>query len=170
MPETLETSETIASQSSQYLTFKLDEEVFAFDISRVREVLEHPRITRVPRTPVFLRGVINLRGHVVPVIDIKQKFGMEKTLQTIDSCIIIVEIKIEDEITVIGAMADSVREVIDLDPGEIEPPPRIGTRLDTSFIKGMGKKSDLFIIILDIDRVFSIDQLSLVNKPGIPGE
>jgi purine-binding chemotaxis protein CheW len=155
------TNSTNSTESNQFLTFKLGDEVFALDISRVREVLEHPRITKVPGTPEFMRGVINLRGRVVPVIDIKLKFDMGKTEKTIDTCIIIVEIKIDDEITVLGAMADSVREVIDLESSEIEPAPRIGTRLDTSFIKGMGKKNDLLIMILDIDRVFSIDQLSL---------
>ena len=149
--------------SNQYLSFKLGEEIFALEISSVREVLEFTRVTKVPNTPEFMRGVINLRGGVVPVVDMKLKFGMGKTEATIDTCIIIVEIIIDDELTILGAMADSVREVMQLQQDEIEPPPRIGTRLDVDFIKGMGKKDDEFIIILDINNVFSIQELSAVS-------
>lgn len=161
------------NDSNQYLSFKLSDEIFAFDISRVREVLEFNKVTRVPRTPAFMKGVINLRGRVVPVIDMKQKFGMGITEKTIDTCIIIVEIMIDDEITVLGTMADAVQEVMELEPHHIEPAPRIGTRLNTAFIKGMGKKDDEFIIILDIDRVFSLAELAAVKEirePGNPAE
>ena len=157
---------TVASsiaQTIQYLTFKLDDEVFALDISKVREVLDFTFVTKVPRTPEFMRGVINLRGSVVPVIDMRLKFGMSRTEKTVNTCVIIVEINLEGERLVIGALADSVQEVVDLDASQIEPPPRIGTRLKTEFIKGMGKRGDHFIIILDIDRIFSTDELSLVS-------
>lgn len=151
------------TETTQYLTFKLDDEVFALDISQVREVLDFTAITKVPRTPDFMRGVINLRGSVVPVVDMRLKFDMSKTEQTVNTCIIIVEINIENERIVLGALADSVQEVIELGPGQIEPAPRIGTRLHTEFIKGMGKRDESFIIILDIDRIFSIDELATVG-------
>lgn len=154
------------TETMQYLTFRLDAEVFALDIAKVREVLDYTSITRVPRTPEFMRGVINLRGSVVPVVDMRLKFGMTKTEQTVNTCIIIVEINLDGDMTVLGALADSVQEVIDLGAGQIEPAPRIGTRLRTEFIRGMGKQDDRFVIILDIDKIFSTDELSLVQDAG----
>jgi len=148
------------TETSQYLTFKLEEEVFALDISKVREVLDFTDVTKVPETPAFMLGVINLRGSVVPVVDMRLKFGMDRTEKTVNTCIIIVEIEIDGETTILGALADSVQEVMDLDPDQIEPPPRIGTRLKTKFIKGMGKRDNQFIIILDIDKVFSAEDLA----------
>lgn len=150
--------------SNQYLSFNLKNEVFALDISRVREVLEFDKVTRVPQVPEFMRGVINLRGRVVPVVDMKLKFGMGETDKTVNTCIIIVELTIDDEMTVLGAMADSVKEVIQLEPDEIEPAPRIGTHLNTEFIKGMGKKDEEFIIILNINKVFSLEELTIVKE------
>jgi purine-binding chemotaxis protein CheW len=152
------------TETTQYLTFKLDSEIFALDISQVREVLDYTTTTKVPRTPDFMRGVINLRGSVVPVVDMRLKFGMPPTEKTVNTCVIIVEINVDNERIVLGALADSVQEVLDLEPGSIEPAPRIGTRLRTDFIKGMGKRADQFIIILDIEKVFSADELALVNE------
>ena len=154
------------TETTQYLTFKLEGEVFALDIAKVREVLDFTQITKVPRTPEFMRGVINLRGSVVPVIDMRLKFGMSRTEKTVNTCIIIVEISIDGETTVLGALADSVQEVMELEPGQIEPAPRIGTRLNTEFIRGMGTHGEEFIIILDIDRVFSADELASVRDTG----
>lgn len=151
------------TESTQYLTFKLDDEVFALDISQVREVLDFTTVTKVPRTPDFMRGVINLRGSVVPVVDMRLKFGMTKTEQTVNTCIIITEITLDGEKLVIGALADSVQEVIELDPNQIEPGPRIGTRLNTDFIKGMGKRDDQFIIILEINKIFSSEELAAAH-------
>ena len=149
--------------TGQFLTFKLDEEIYALDILQVREVLDYTTITKVPKMPQFMRGVINLRGGVVPVVDLRLKFGLAITENTVDTCIIIMEISLDGETTLLGALADSVQEVITLDSEQIEPPPKIGTRLNTEFIKGMGKKNDDFIIILDIDRVFSAEELNLVQ-------
>ncbi len=151
------------TQTGQYLAFMLDQEVYALDIMQVREVLDYTEITKVPRMPDFMRGVINLRGGVVPVVDLRFKFGMPATEKSVNTCIIIMENIIEGETTLIGALADSVREVLDLEPDQIEPAPKLGTRLKTGFIKGMGKKNDEFIILLDIERVFSADELSGVN-------
>jgi purine-binding chemotaxis protein CheW len=150
-------------ETTQYLTFKLDDEVFAIDIGKVREVLDFGTITKVPRTPEFMRGVINLRGSVVPVVDLRLKFGMSRTDRTVNTCIIIVEVTMDSETTILGALADSVQEVLDLGPDHIEPAPKIGTRLNTAFIKGMGKRDNKFIIILDIDKVFSTSELALVQ-------
>ncbi len=152
------------TQTTQYLTFRLEDEVFALDISKVREVLDFTTVTKVPRTPDFMRGVINLRGSVVPVVDMRLKFGMSITQKTVNTCVIIAEISLDNEKIVLGALADSVQEVLDLEPSQIEPPPRIGVRLKTEFIMGMGKQGDQFIIILDVDKVFSTDELSMVNS------
>lgn len=151
------------ADSTQYLTFTLAEEVFALDISQVREVLDFTSVTKVPRTPPYMRGVINLRGNVVPVVDMRVKFEMPAAAKTVNTCIIIVEIYVEGETTVLGAMADSVQEVLELEPGQIEPPPRIGTHLNTDFIRGMGKRGEQFIMILDIDKVFSAEELAAVS-------
>ena len=158
--------------TTQYLTFKLDDEVFALDIGKVREVLDFTSITKVPRTPEFMRGVINLRGSVVPVVDLRLKFGMARTEKTVNTCIIIVEVTVDNETTILGALADSVQEVMDLEPDHIEPAPKIGTRLSTEFIKGMGKRDNRFIIILDIDKVFSTSELALVQatQTAMPAE
>jgi purine-binding chemotaxis protein CheW len=154
------------TETGQYLTFKLDEEVFALDIVKVREVLDFTKITKVPRTPDFMLGVINLRGSVVPVVDMRLKFGLSKTETTVNTCIIIVEIELDGEVTVLGALVDSVQEVMELDPDQIEPPPRIGTRLDTKFIKGMGKQGEGFLIIVEIDKVFSVEELAMAQEMG----
>ncbi len=150
-------------EATQYLTFKLDREIFALDITKVREVLDFTSITKVPRTPPFMRGVINLRGSVVPVVDLRLKFGMPKTEQTVNTCIIITEVTVDGDITILGALADSVQEVLDIGSGHIEPAPKIGTKLRTDFIKGMGKHNDRFVLILDIDKVFSTDELAVVQ-------
>jgi purine-binding chemotaxis protein CheW len=152
------------NQTTQYLTFKLGAEVFALDISKVREVLDFTTVTKVPRTPEFMRGVINLRGSVVPVVDLRLKFGMSKTENGVNTCVIITEVTVDGDTTVLGALADSVQEVLDLEPGSIAPAPKIGTKLRTDFIKGMGKRDDRFIIILDIDKVFSSDELSIIQE------
>ena len=154
--------------TAQYLTFKLDGEVFALGIDKVREVLDYTSVTKVPQVPEFMRGVINLRGSVVPVVDMRLKFGMTRTDKTVNTCIIIVEINLEGETTVLGALADSVQEVLDLEPYQIEPAPKIGTKLRTEFIRGMGKRDEQFIIILDIDKVFTSAELAGVQTSGAP--
>ncbi len=153
-------------ETTQHLTFKLDEEVFATDISTVREVLEYTTVTKVPQTPDFMKGVINLRGGVVPVVDLRLKFGMSEAEKTVNTCVIIVEVSVDGESAVLGALADSVQEVLDLEADQIEPAPKIGTRLKTEFIKGMGKRDDQFIMILDINKVFSSDELAIVQDAG----
>jgi len=151
------------TETAQYLTFGLGEEEFALEITKVREVMDYTAITKVPRMPEFLSGVINLRGNVVPVIDLRLKLGMSATKKTADTCIVIMEIEVDGELIDMGALADSVQEVIDLDPAQIEPPPRLGTKLNTEFIQGMGKRDDKFLIILNIDKVLAVDELELIH-------
>jgi len=146
-------------ETSQFLTFTLDEEQYAVDVAKVREVLEYTKVTRVPRMPEYMCGVINLRGSVVPVIDLRLKFGLKAVERTINTSIVVMEIEMGEDTVILGALTDSVKEVIDFEAGDIEPAPRIGTKLETDFIKGMGKKNDSFIIILDIDKVFSPEEL-----------
>jgi purine-binding chemotaxis protein CheW len=160
-------AEAIATELTQYLSFKLSDEVFALDIVKVREVLEFTSVTKVPQTPDFMRGVINLRGGVVPVIDMKLKFGMGETEKDINTCVIITEVTMDDgETTVLGALADSVQEVFDMHEEDIEPAPRLGTQLNTEFLKGMGKKDEEFVLLLDIDKVFNLDELQAVGAAG----
>jgi purine-binding chemotaxis protein CheW len=151
------------TETTQYLTFKLDEEIFALDVAKVREILEYSSVTKVPQTPDFMRGVINLRGSVVPVIDLRLKFGMNATEQTVNTCIIVTEVAMEGETVLLGALADSVQEVDEMEPAQIEAAPHIGTKLNTDFIKGMGKQDGAFVMILDIDRVFGAEELARIN-------
>jgi purine-binding chemotaxis protein CheW len=150
-------SVTEITETRQYLTFRLGDQVFATDVAKVREVLDFTTITKIPRTPDFMSGVINLRGNVVPVVDLRLCFEMSKTEKTVSTCIVVVEMLLDGESNVIGALADSVEEVIDLEPEQIQPPPKIGARIRTDFIKGMGRRESQLIMILDIDRVFSAD-------------
>lgn len=154
------------TKPTKFVTYKLDGENYALDIDQVREVLDYTAITKVPQMPDFVRGVINLRGSVVPVVDLRTKFGLPPTQRTVDTRILIVEIVVDQESTVLGALADAVKEVIELEPDQIDPPPQIGTRLKTDFIRGVGKRDNEFIIILDVDRVFSSDELSAVQDAG----
>ncbi len=152
------------TETTQYLSFKLGEEIFAINVSQVREILDVIAITKVPQTPDFMQGVINLRGSVVPVMDMRLKFGMAATVRTVNTCIIVMEVTHGGESLVLGALADSVQEVLDLEPDQIEPAPRIGTRLRKEFIKGMGKHDERFIILLDIDQIFCSDELDLIGN------
>jgi len=154
------------TETRQYLTFKLGNEVFAIDVAKVREVLDLTNITAIPRTPDFMAGVINLRGNVVPVVDLRLCFEMSKTESSNNTCILVVEVLLDGESTIIGALADSVEEVIDLEPDQIQPAPRIGTHIRTNFIRGMGRRDEQFIMILDIDRVFSAEELAVLCGPG----
>jgi purine-binding chemotaxis protein CheW len=143
----------------QYLTFTLAEELFALNIASVKEILDQTDTTVIPNMPKFMRGVLNVRGHAIPVIDLRLKLGMTGTELTVDTCVINVEIGTEDNKSLIGVMADSVQEVVEFAPAEISPPPQMGAGVDTRFIFGMAKRGDRFVIILDIDGVVSADDL-----------
>jgi purine-binding chemotaxis protein CheW len=150
----------------QYLTFTLGEELFALGISSVREILDDKNITRIPRTPEYLRGVLNLRGHALPVVDLRLKFGMSKTEMTVETCVIVTEVRSDEETMELGALADAVQEVVELPPDQIDPPPRMGAAVDVAFIKGMGKIGEQFVIVLDVERIFSAEELSTVAAAG----
>ena len=139
----------------QYLTFTLGEETFAIEIINVREVTDYTEITVVPRMPTWLRGVINLRGNVVSVIDLRLKLGMPPSERTVDTCIVIMEVRMEGEVMPVGIVADCVQEVIHLLPEQISPAPKVGIGLNTDYIKGVGKRKDDFVIILNIDKIVS---------------
>ena len=147
-----------------YLTFTLGEELFSVEVSKVREVLDYTNITKIPRTPEYMRGVINLRGSVVPVMDLRLKFGMSRTENKRNTCIIVLEINTDEETIILGALADSVQEVFELEPDQIEPAPRFGTKFKAEFLRGMGKRDENFIMILDIDKVFTTDELSIIQE------
>jgi purine-binding chemotaxis protein CheW len=151
------------ARTDQYLTFTLAEETFAIEIVKVREVIDYVHLTRVPRMPVFLRGVINLRGSVVPVIDLRLILSMPAVEKTVDTCIIIAEVNMDGEPLHLGMLADSVQEVIDIDPSQIDPPPKLGSMLNTDFIRGMGKRGEGFFIILNIDQVLSTDEMAGID-------
>ena len=149
----------------QYLTFGLGEEVFALETGSVREVIELVSVTRIPKTPPFMRGVINLRGHAVPVVDLRIKFDMPTVADTVNTCIIIVDVEVEGESCSMGAIVDSVREVFEMGSDQINPPPRMGTSIRADFIRGMGKQNEEFIMILDIGKVFSPEELMVLLAP-----
>ncbi|MDD4731748.1 MAG: chemotaxis protein CheW [Desulfovibrio sp.] len=159
-------AEQVTTETNQYLTFTLGKEVFALDIATVREVLELTHVTRIPRTPDYMRGVINLRGHAVPVVGMRRKLNMKDVEDTINTCIIIVEVEYDGERTVLGALVDSVREVFEMAPESIEAAPKMGAAVKSEYIKGMGRQDDEFIIILDIARIFSAEELAAVQKIG----
>lgn len=140
-------------EATQYLTFVLDEEVFAVDVARVREILEFTTVTKIPQTQHYMRGVINLRGCVVPVVDMRVLFGLPEADATVNTCIVVIEVKSGDDPVVMGALTDSVREVMELEASQIEAAPKIGSRVKADFISGMGKYNNEFIMILNIDRM-----------------
>ncbi len=148
--------------TERFLTLTLGDELFALDIYSVREILDMTDITRIPQTPEFMLGVVNVRGNAVPVIDLRLKFGMEKGETTLNTRIVILEIKRGEEMSTIGAMADSVKEVLELESDRIDPPPRMGASIRSDFIRGIGKQDNKFILILDINKVFSAEELEAV--------
>ncbi len=147
----------------QYLTFFLADEEYAINIQRVKEIIEYTTVTKVPKVPEWIRGVINLRGNVVPVVDLTTRFGIEEHPVTKTTCIVIVEIDQDSERTVMGVIADAVNQVIDLAPKDIEEPPAFGTRVRLEYLLGMGKLGKKFALILNIDRVLSNTELLTVS-------
>ena len=158
--------ETTTASSQQYVTFSLGDELFGVEVTRAREILSVTPVTKVPQTPEYLLGVINLRGQVVPVVDMRLKLGLPVSEETEETCIIVVEVQVDGESIIVGALADAVREVLEIRTDQIEPAPRLGTRLKTEFITGMGKIGEQFLILLNIDRIFSSDELAVVQDAG----
>ncbi len=154
------------STSRQYLTFTLAGELYGVDIAQISEVMDYMPITRIPKTPDFLLGIINLRGKALPVVDMRLKFNLENIKRTVNTCIIITEVLMENEKAIMGALADSVQEVFEIHSKDIEPPPKMGAKINTEFIQGMARYDNQFIIIIDVNRVFSMEELSIVQEAG----
>jgi purine-binding chemotaxis protein CheW len=144
---------------NQFVTFYLAEEEYAVTLLKVTEILECAVLTRVPGTPAWIRGVLNLRGAVVPVVDLAMKFGMAPTSITRRTCVVVVELEHEGDRLVLGVMADAVHQVVELGPDEIQPPPSFGPKVRIDCIQGMGDNNGRFIVLLDIDRVLSSSEI-----------
>ncbi|MGD9158376.1 MAG: chemotaxis protein CheW [Desulfobacteraceae bacterium] len=165
--------ESIVTNAGLYLTFRLGEEIFAIDVSKVREVLDLSPITKIPQAAEFMRGVINVRGSVVPVVDMRMKSGMPPMEQTMDSRIVVMEISMDEKTIILGALADSVYDVREISLAQIDPAPQIGSFSEREIIKGIGKLEDEFVIILDIDLIFSseeIDGLQIADEHDVSHE
>jgi purine-binding chemotaxis protein CheW len=148
-----------ALEPTQYLTFMLGSEVFAISILQVKEIIEYHHLTEVPMMPPSVRGVINLRGAVVPVVDPLARFGRPSSPVGKKTCFVIVEVQSDEDRHVIGVIVDAVNEVLDIAATEIEPPPSFGTRLRGDFLKGMAKVNNRFVILLDVDQVLRLDEV-----------
>lgn len=159
-----EVSTALADKAGKYLTFVLADEEYGLEILKVQEIIKMMSITQVPRTPDFVRGVINLRGKVIPVMDLRLKFSMESQETTEKTCVIVVQVTREGESVTIGIIVDEVSEVLDIAGEQIEAAPDFGTSVDTNFILGMGKIDKKVVILLDIDKVLSSGELAALGK------
>ncbi|MEW5770072.1 MAG: chemotaxis protein CheW [Pseudomonadota bacterium] len=148
---------------SQYLTFALGGEMFAIGILHIKEIIEYGSLTEVPMMPAFIRGVINLRGAVVPVVDLSARFGKGASEITRKSCIVIIEVQTEDGKQDVGVVVDAVSEVLDIPAAEIEPAPAFGAKIRADFIAGMGKVNGRFVIILNVDKVLSVNEMAMLS-------
>lgn len=155
-----------AAGHAQYLTFMLGGEIFAIGILAIKEIIEYGGLTEVPMMPDYIRGVINLRGAVVPVMDLSMRFGKEAGAVTKRTCIVIVETRNHDEQQVIGVIVDAVNAVVEIASAEIEPAPSFGARIRSDFIEGMGKINGRFIILLNVNRVLSSEEMDALNDAG----
>jgi|WetSurMetagenome_2_1015567.scaffolds.fasta_scaffold31539_2 purine-binding chemotaxis protein CheW len=154
------TAVAVTAEIAQYLTFLLGGEMYAVGILNVKEIIEYGQLTEIPMMPAFIRGVINLRGSVVPVIDLSARFGGQQTEASRRTCIVIIEIGQEEERHDIGIVVDAVSEVLEVSSADIEPPPSFGAKIRADFIDGMGKIGGKFVIILDIQKVLSVDEIA----------
>lgn len=151
-------------QGGKYLTFILEQEHYGLEILAVQEIIGMMAVTRVPRTPDYMRGVINLRGKVIPLIDLRVKFGLSATEDTKKTCIIVLQITRGGQKTTLGIVVDEVSEVVDIPQKNVQPPPEIGVNIDTRVIIGLGKVEQKVILLLDIDRVFTIEEIQNMNQ------
>jgi len=149
--------------ATQCITFKLGDELFAVNVFQVREVLEVSQITKVPTAPAYMRGVVNVRGQAIPVVDLRLRFGLPSIPDTLTTRICVMELDIDGDMAVIGGLADSVHEVIEMDPANIAPPPRIAMRWRSDFILGMARRGEEFIIVLNVNAVFSSEELIAIG-------
>jgi purine-binding chemotaxis protein CheW len=150
-----------------YLSFKLSEEVFAINVLKVINILEMSYITRIPKAPEYMKGVIDLRGTVLPVVDLRIKFGLPEKETTVDTSIIVLNIDLYGESILVGIQVDAVREVLELKSEEVAPSPSIGSKFNSGFIDGMWRQDEKFTMILDIDKVFSTDEVIDFKDTGV---
>lgn len=151
------------SKVGSYLSFKIGEEAFAVHVNDVLNILEMTKITSIPKAPKYLKGVINLRGMVLPVVDARLKFNMDEKEYTTNTCIIVMDLEINDELVHVGFIVDQVLEVLELDEKEIEPSPSLGTSYKAEFITGMARANDEFVMLLNMEKIFSLDELSMLK-------
>lgn len=149
----------ILKKVNSYLSFQIGTEIFAANVSSIINILEMTKITRVPKSPAFMKGVINLRGSVLPVLDTRIKFGLPETDYTTNTCILVIELNSKNEKLQMGAIVDNVQEVLELSENDIQPPPNIGTNFDSSFLVGMANKENNFIMIIDVNKVFADESI-----------
>lgn len=154
----------MTTKQVQLLTFTLGREVYALDVGQTREVVDYLHVTPIPKTPAWIRGVFNLRGSVVPVLDLKQKLSMGATEKSRDACVLILEILLGSERTLVGVLADSVREVIELSTSEIEATPNFGSRVSTEYIRGVGRRNGELFVVLDVERIFADDEIEALRS------
>jgi purine-binding chemotaxis protein CheW len=158
------------AEPAQYLTFMLSGEAYAIGILAIKEIIEYRGLTEVPMMPSSVRGVINLRGAVVPVVDLQARFGRPAGEITKRTCVVIVEVAASDERQVIGVMVDAVNEVLEIPASEIEPAPAFGARIRSEFIQGMGKVKGKFVILLDADHVLAVEDIGARTSPDATTE
>lgn len=156
-----------ASLAGHYITFKLGDELFAINVFQVREILDLMPITKVPTAPEHLRGVVNVRGKAIPVVDLRRRFGLPPVADTVHTRIVVLELDLDGAPCTVGGQADSVHNVIELDANEIEPPPSLASRWRAELVRGMARRGDDFIMILDVDRIFSMEDLTQASAPDV---
>ena len=161
--QAMEELDNLDELAGKYLTFNLGEEGYGLEILKVQEIIGMQEITKIPRTPDYVKGVINLRGKVIPVIDLRLKFGMEENEYNRKTCIIVVQVKREESNLILGIIVDEVSEVLDISGENIEAPPSMGTNVETHFIMGMAKTDNAVKILLDIDNVLSQQELAAIK-------
>ena len=153
-----------ATKINSYLTFKVGDEMFGANVAKVINILEMTKITKVPKSPLYMKGVINLRGSVLPLIDTRIKFDLGETIYTTSTCILVLDIELNNESVHVGALVDSVQEVIEIEDNQIQPPPSIGSKYKSEFIEGMAKINNEFIMLLNMDMIFSTHEISLLRE------
>lgn len=149
--------------TAHYITLQLGNELFAIDVVQVREILELAQVTKVPTAPSYMRGVVNVRGRAIPVVDLRAKLGLPPTTDTLMSRVVVMEIEMDGEVCVVGGIADSVHEVIEIEPAQISEPPELAARWRTELIRGMSRRGEQFLIMLDMAAVFSVDDCGLMQ-------
>jgi|SRR5690625_4297563 len=159
-----ESVENLVADTGQYLTFTLGDEMFGAGIQQVREIIEYSNITTVPMMPSFVKGVINLRGSVVPVIDLSARFGRATTEVARRTCIVVFEVEHEGMLQELGVMVDAVSEVLEIPASDIEPPPAFGAKIRADFLSGMGKVQGKFVILLNVGKVLAVDEMAMLSQ------